>query len=256
MISTRRFGRLGNEIFQVAMVIAYARKHGLEYSIPRSTNDQYWNPIHFPNLYNPKWVEGREDVLINENWNSEQQYYELEFKEEWRDLQVVLNGYFQSEKFFKEYREEILQTLGFDWEFNKGVIALHRRLGDYRKYPTKHPIISDEYISKSLSYFRDKGFTDFLIFSDEIDDCKQNINQNKFGNEYRFEYSEGKSEIEDLVLGSNCEGQIVSNSSFSWWQYWLNRNENKIGVFPKIWFGEGNSHLTTKDIYPENVVII
>jgi hypothetical protein len=54
---------------------------------------------------------------------------------------------------------------------------------------------------------------------------------------------------------SLCENNIIANSSFSWWGAWLNKNNNKIVVAPKKWFGNALQH-NTKDLYPEKWIVI
>lgn len=97
----RNYGRFGNVAFQVGFCIAYALKNNLDFSVQNWTDNPKWNPNYFGSLHNPKWVQGVEDVLINE---PSFRYQEYEFKEEWRGKQIVLNGYFQSYKFIDPYR--------------------------------------------------------------------------------------------------------------------------------------------------------
>jgi len=83
-----------------------------------------------------------------------------------------------------------------------------------------------------------------------MDWCKENINKKKYPS-CKFEYSKGKTEVDDLRLMSCCEHNIIANSTFSWWGAWMNQNKNKIVVAPKVWFGAENFHLKTNDIVPE-----
>jgi hypothetical protein len=48
----------------------------------------------------------------------------------------------------------------------------------------------------------------------------------------------------------------MSNSSFSWWGSWMNKNKNKKVIAPKNWFGEKNKHLNIQDIYIKNSIIL
>jgi nuclear transport factor 2 (NTF2) superfamily protein len=257
MISTRRFGRLGNELYQLAMVVQYALKHDLEWTAPSVTNNETWNPCHFRNLANPKWIEGEEDVLINEVWNTEQQYYDVEFCEEWRDKQIVLNGYWQSYKYFDWCKNEIIKVFNYPYELNKNTCSIHVRRGDYLLYPTRHPLVTEDYLWGAIQEINKINKYNFLVHSDDISWCKETFSKREF-NAYNFSFSEGKSETEDLISMANCENQICSNSTLALWGAELNKNPNKIVVTPSEdnWFGKDNKHLTVKDlIRPEFIQI-
>jgi hypothetical protein len=120
------------------------------------------------------------------------------------------------------------------------------------KYPTKHPVITKEYLDESIKHFVDLGYEKFKFHSDDMEWTKNY----ELPYNVEVEYSEGKNEIEDLVSMSECEHQISSNSTLSWWGWWFNKNENKKVIMPKIWFGVDNKHLETKDIYPEGCIKI
>lgn len=249
MVSAKRYGRLGNELYQAAAMIWYALKHNLEWSFPNITNDLIWNPTTFAHLHNPKWVNGKEDVVITEIWNLETQYQELEFREEWRYLQIVLNGYFQSYKFIDPYRKEILEIFNIPYEFKEKCCSLHIRRGDYLLYPLLHPVITNEYISKAINIIKEKGVDKFYVFGDDLTWDLNFINAIAYP-DCEFVYVSGNSAMKDLSLMSGCANNICSNSTLSLWAAELNQNPNKIVIVPSEdnWFGYENK-LTVKDLF-------
>jgi len=107
-----------------------------------------------------------------------------------------------------------------------------------------------EYINQSKSIFPEAVF---LIFSDNQDDinwCKKNING------LRHYYSEGHDKYIDFTLMQLCDHNIISNSSFSWWSAWLNKNQDKIVVAPQKWFGIEYNHYNMDDFFPLDWTVI
>lgn len=237
MVTVKLYGRLGNQLFQKAAAIGYAEKYGVPYTFeqpPRSS------------------IHGKNGKTIHREAShsyTEIPFYRKTCSAAWG---IVLDGFFQSEKYFSQCREAVLKEFGFKWEPMPSWVAIHVRRGDYLLYPDKHPVVTMEYLTKAMEYFSERGYTSFMVFSDDITWC-----QEAFADlPYTFAYSVGRNEREDLELMSGCAHQICSNSTYAWWGHWLNQNPDKIGIMPKVWFGPGNAHLETKDIYPENAIII
>ncbi len=245
MIGTRFYGRMGNVLFQAAHCIALGIKHNVEISMPNRTSDPFWNPLYLQHLVNPSYEQGREDILINENGH---EWQPIEWREEWRDKQVVLNGYWQTEKYFKDYRREILYLFNFPYTKKYNYVSVHVRRGDYVWLKEKHPEVTKEWYELAMKEF--PGFK-FKFFSDEIQWCKDN-----FGDREDCEFSTNSNEVDDMVEISCCEHNVNSSSTFSWWGAWLNRNENKTVITPKKWFEDGWCGLNTDDIIPETWVKI
>lgn len=240
MVRAKFYGRMGNVLFQASTCLAYALKHGLEFSVPTTTNSQHWNPLYLQHLANKNWEEGREDIVIDEKRHT---YDELPFHESWRDKQIVLNGYFQTEKYFKEYRSEILYLFDFPYEKKENVVSVHVRRGDYLVLRDKHPEVTKEWYEKAMNEFPGAKFK---FFSDEISWCRQT-----FGEREDCEFSTNSNEVDDITEMSCCEHNICSASTYAFWGMWLNRNENKKVIFPQKWFQDGYGGLDTSDILPE-----
>lgn len=173
-----------------------------------------------------------------------------------------IEGYFQSEKYFKNYRKEILELFEIQIETKNKLISLypfvfdendlcsiHIRRGDYLHLQNHHPVISIDYYKKAIEYFDKK--TKFIIFSDDISWCGENFNfiENKV-------FIHSLEDYEELYLMSYCKNNIIANSSFSWWGGWLNNHEDKIIIAPKVWFGDSYSSYKTDDLIPENWIKI
>ena len=47
----------------------------------------------------------------------------------------------------------------------------------------------------------------------------------------------GNTAIEDMILMSLCDHNIIANSSFSWWAAWLGETSESIIITPDPWFG-------------------
>lgn len=233
-------GRMGNFLFECATAYAYALRHGLEFSVPKFTNSDFHNPIYLHHLQNQNF---NPNLPVTRLAEANFHYGELPFNEAWRGGNILLTGYFQSEKYFIEYRNEVLTAFGYHWEMKKGVVAVHNRRGDYLIYKEKHPYYGEDWILRAMNFF--PGYR-FRFFSDEISWAKE-----KFGHRDDCEFSEGSIE-QDLIDISCCEHHINSSSTYSWWGAWLNRNPDKIIITPQQWFTPNWGGLDTKDVLPDS----
>jgi len=225
MVIPKTYGRMGNFLFQAACAAAYAWRHGLEFTVPAVSRNPKHNPVYLPHLVNPKYNGSLNKVDIVEHGHT---YQELPFEEEWRPLNIVLDGYWQTEKYFKEYRDRILKAFAFPWAPLPGFVSVHVRRTDYLKLAHKHPPVPKEWIDGAMERF--PGFH-FIFFSDDIPWCEANYHHRK-----DVTFSKGRSEVSDLIYMATCEHHICSASTFSWWGAWLNHSPNKRVIMPKRWF--------------------
>lgn len=243
VVRAKNYGRRGNSLFQNCCAIGYALKHRIQFSVPTTTTNNFWSPLYDQHLVNPNWIEGKEDVIIKEYGMP---YQELPFEEDWRGKQIVLDGYWQTEKYFKEYRKEILDLLGYKWNPN-GLVSVHQRRTDFLELENKHPKVTDEWYNEAMSLFPNKKF---LFFSDDIEYSKS-----VWGWRSDCFFSQGRSIEDDLITMSNCDfGNICSASTYAWWGMFLNRNKEKKVIFPQLWFVENWCNEDSKDILPDWVI--
>jgi hypothetical protein len=179
-----------------------------------------------------------------------------------------LEGYWQSEKYFLEFQEQIRKDFTFSiplMEKNVQVanqidqvtaVSLHIRRGDYVNNPkttATHGVCSLEYYQKAIQYIVDRVDSPcFFIFSDDIKWAKENLNLT-FPCQY-IDHNQGGESYNDMRLMSLCQHHIIANSSFSWWGAWLNSNSDKVVVAPKQWFA--NDVMNVKDLLPKKWITL
>lgn len=182
---------------------------------------------------------------------------------------VYLEGYWQTEKYFKDIEKIIRSDFTFKKTLsdkgnilaekikNTNSIFINIRRADYvnnSKATEFHGVLGLDYYNKAIKYMLGKTENPlFLIFSDDIDWCKDNL---KIDHQHIFvgyDYA-GEKFSEYLELMSLCKHGIISNSTFAWWAAWLNSNKNKIIIAPKQWFVD--SSINAGDICPNDWIRI
>lgn len=249
-------GGLGNFLFQIATAFSYSVKHNKKLLL--NINDVY---IVHNNINNYTDNLFSKINFLNYTPSYESNYNELSFEYNeipYFDDSLCLDGYFQSEKYFLDNREKILDLFDFGEKtkkkikekyydiIDKNTCSVHFRRGDYLNFPDIHPTLPMEYYIKSFEKFNED--TIFLIFSDDINWCKENlITLNK-----KLVFIENNSDFEDLYLMSCCKNNIICNSTFSWWGAWLNINPYRRVIIPSTWFGNKLIHYNINDLICEN----
>lgn len=253
MITGQLIGGIGNQLFIMATILAYSLKHNMDYCLPRKVHQPHYptDKDHSYNFPNAKYC----DTELNLPIYTEPHYHysEIPYMPD-----VCLNGYFQSYKYFNNYKDEIIKLFGFDdIETKELVCSIHVRRGDYLDYSNHHPPINEKYLIQAMrELYRRNYEPTFKFYSDDIEWCKQFTNSPFIKNYEKFEYSEGKSELDDLRGMASCEHNITANSSFSWWSAYINPNPKKKIVMPSAWFGSELSNNNVKDLYlPEAIII-
>lgn len=176
-----------------------------------------------------------------------------------RDL--YLDGYFQNPEYWKGYESEIKNQFVFKLEYNeksksfskelssmKGkTCAIHVRRGDYLNHPTLF-VCDKKYFENAISKMLEMcpQIEKFVIFSDDIEWCKTNLDTH--GKEKLFvDWNRGKESWQDIALMTECSNNIIPNSSFSFWGAYLNKNNESKVICPEIWSTEG-----AKDMIPDD----
>lgn len=279
MIISKLQGGLGNQMFQYAAARSLAIRHntsvaldcswfGDSHKTPGITSRQYelgvFN-LKANNIEGLSFAQRAERRLRSVKIVEETGFaYDQGFTK--YPNNVLLHGYWQSERYFRAVESAIRKDFSFK-EINDATnlgslgliqevesVSIHVRRGDYvsnKAANAVHGTSGIDYYNKAIKRILTRVPTAvFFVFSDDLDWCKSNI---QTGRETHYiNHNTGGNSYKDMWLMSNCRHNIIANSSFSWWGAWLNRNPEKIVYAPRDWFSDDTKD--TRDIIPNDWV--
>lgn len=165
---------------------------------------------------------------------------------------LYLDGYWQSQNYFKEFRDDIIKIFNFNELIHKQMnidllkkvnfkndVCLNVRRTDHLNLK-EFNVITEKYYDNSINFYLKNNInTKFFVFSDDIEWCKK-----KFFDKDKFtiidhNYS-GVKFKNYLYLMSNFKNFIIPNSTFAWWGAWLSKQNNKNVLVPRRWSGNLN----------------
>ena len=288
MITVNILGGLGNQMFQYAFAYAVSQKkkevlkldiNNFEaYSLRDFELDSYNINMDLVSKEEAKKLKYKNENIFDKILRkirrkspplSNQYYKEPHFYFDKNVFDInngdsYFEGYWQSEKYFKEYRKDLLMQFTLRKEIHlqgqqyrekiksTESVSLHIRRGDYvanTHTNSVHGICSLEYYKDAVLNIEEKvGNIHLFIFSDDLNWAKENLD---FIDNITFiELPEDVPDHEEMYLMSLCKHNIIANSSFSWWGAWLNQHENKMVIAPKLWFNDIS--IDTSDLIPED----
>ena len=257
MVMSVLAGGLGNQMFQVAAGWALAKENNDEFAVDirdhRCVNQGREAATYIDNIFS-KINTSSFDV------DSMVRYSERSFAYNQIPYQpsTMIDGYFQSEKYFIKYRDAILDLFNIrDLIPNiikdkyepilelENTTSIHIRRGDYLTIQHIHPVCTMQYYHSCVDILPEDA--NLLIFTDDIGWCADNFKSDRYHIVHEEDYI-------DLYLMSQCTNNIIANSSFSWWGAWLNRHEEKRVFAPQRWFA--TDYNNTVDLIPDDWQVI
>ena len=266
------YGRLGNQLFQYALLKSYAKYNNIPILLPpyneHRLGDFKINHPSFPVNY----------LELASNYQYTQDSFH--FIPNYINFHKRINfeGFFQSEKYFSNIKEDIIKEfqlcdnnkIQFATKLiknlkalnsNKTLVSVHVRRGDnvpseisygdkyigaYRQdKEIKHPLLKVDYYRNAMQLFSNSIYIFFSDTDQDIEWCKKTFeNDTNIFLHY--------DDLTDFTIMQMCDHNIISNSTFSWWAAWLNNNKEKRIIYPSIWFGEYYAHWDLKDLLPGN----
>ena len=172
-------------------------------------------------------------------------------------------GHFESSKNFNDIKDKLLEEFEpiekplkknkklYDVINSTNSVCISIRRGDFvtnKKFAKRFNVCDINYYKKAVQLIKEKVENPtFIIFSDDIKWCRENLN---IENAY---FEDGTDPIwEKLRLMYSCKHFIISNSTFSWWAQYLSRNDKKVVIAPSKWQNFGYY----EDIYEDSWIKI
>ena len=168
---------------------------------------------------------------------------------------IYLEGYFESEKYFKEYRSDLIKEFSFkslpSLENNafkniidtNNVVSIAFRANRFSEFGANEKNnltiqktlnfenLTVKYIYRGVKYFRSKiKNPKFLLWSDNFENLEKYFDPKVF----TFVQNEKDKKIFlDFFLMRQCKYFIVGPTSFHWWPAWLCNHKQKIILCPE-----------------------
>ncbi len=160
---------------------------------------------------------------------------------------VYLDGYWQSEGYFKDVeqtiRDDLLITPPGD-ETNCvmakrinscNAVAVHVRWFESPQAENHHHNIGSPYYTKAIQEIRDRVTrSHFFLFSDEPEAAMRALELPQDEATCVSHNKGDENAYADLWLMSQCKHFIIANSTFSWWGAWLSPHEEKVVIAPHM----------------------
>ena len=267
IVSVKLKGGLGNQLYQIAAVLAYGWEHSIHpvfKNIKRAPSRVDTRPVYWDTVFRKLSIIKHQPYNLFFYQQKRRGFHIIPKPNEVCNLAnysgILFNGYFASDKYFDKFRDKLLPILFYIDPFEQEYLAkkhpeiyngeiitisLHIRRGDNITHPKKNaqpPLWESDYYSKSIAYFVEKfGINNIkvFIFSSDHEFVKDYFKKEFLSLDMVF--PEEKDYLELYVM-SCCDHNIIANSTFSWWGAYLNENPNKIVIAPKDWFYQSIHH--------------
>lgn len=173
-------------------------------------------------------------------------------------------GVFQNAEMVSAVKEEVMKAFRFpeiEGEANHRImkemsecesVAIHVRKGkDYAALDWYSHTCEMDYYRTAVDYMKSHlEHPKFYVFADNPEWVRENFK------DFEYTFVEGNPTSGwgshfDMQLMSSCRHNIISNSTYSWWGAFLNRNTSKIVIGPKYWYNPKGHY---KEVSSERVL--
>ena len=278
MIVVRVEGGLGNQMFQVAFGMQLAWRHRTELVLDLSAyagKPEHGYLLHrfridarelrlderrrLPRRYRDATIAGRPweaSSLLARNRLQRVREKPFGFADKYLSTSdgSYLVGYWQSEKFFRDVRDQVREQFSPRGPLSRQSeslrermlgtpsVAMHIRRGDYVHNSSAAAIyrnLSVEHYRRCIAdYLAVRPQAEAVVFSNDIAWCREQLKALPCPVHF-VEHTSPATAHEDLWMMTAAECQIIANSTFSWWGAWLCQHARQRVYAPRSWFHPG-----------------
>ena len=256
-------GGLGNQLFMLFNIISLAKKYNMNFNICFDKDYKLRPSCEKYSLF--------KKIKFKELTNEELKDYEIYTEPEFRFNKILLNnknyhikGYFQSYKYFWDYKDEIKKYIYIDYDkinniknkfnsYGKKILAIHIRLTDYIEFKDIHYNLPIEYYKNALKNYNLEDYQ-IILFSDDIDLADKKLKN------LNLKYINADEILEDdedqFYMLALSDVKICANSTFCLMPCFLNDIFEFVPdceyVFPDKWLGKNGQNYNMYDIFDFN----
>ena len=180
---------------------------------------------------------------------------------------IYLDGLFINPRYFNSIEQVLRKDFTFKVQLGHinsvlardivscNSVSIHVRRGDLANPNVTgniYPVYGLDYYDKAIAIIRNEvSDPHFYIFSDDPEWVSRNLDY--VDNSLMVTHNPIEKGYADLWLMCQCRHNIITNSTFSWWGAWLNKNPAKVIVCPDKW---RNDDVDTSSLFLEGWRII
>lgn len=162
------------------------------------------------------------------------------------DGDIFLRGYWQIPEYLAPHLQKLRDTIKPQFQLSLKAktlldslrdhyVAVHVRRGDFMTNRAFGACTID-YYNQAMDYLSTRIQSPvFVVFTNDREWVSRNFDR-KFNYLIYDNRHFSNSDIEELYLMSTFNALIISNSTFSWWSAFLNRNQLPMILCPSKWF--------------------
>ncbi len=256
---------LGNQLFQYAFGYALASEFGKELVLCPAYFDPLWKywlkkilgrearSLRLPLILETNNLPIKTSIALNYKSDSTM----LVMDEQKVDIGLIreacekgadfyLKGYWQNPTLFSSVAQQLANVVKPHFplsgrykitldQMNDQLVGIHVRRGDFLTNRAFGACMLSYYLEAIKAIKKKVNNPTFLIFTNNRNWVESNFPSDIPYKIYNNDLN-NNTDLEEMFLMTSLRSLIISNSTFSWWSAYLNRNPEKNIVCPTNWF--------------------